>query len=71
MAQPLVLDDRTLVDLREPVIRGVGQGHAIGPQFDPAVRILGHLDVAVDQPPVLQAVFQQVHRPVVLQRQTL
>ena len=34
VAEPLVLDDRALVDLREPVVSGVGQGCALGPQLD-------------------------------------
>lgn len=69
--QPLVLHDRALIDLGQPVIGGVGQGSTIGPQFDPAIRILGHLDVAVDQAAVLGPVLEQVHHLVVLQRQAL
>nr|DAP29574.1 MAG TPA: hypothetical protein [Inoviridae sp.] len=46
-AQPLVVDYRALVHLRETVIGSVGQGSAVRPRLDMTGRVLGHLDVAV------------------------
>ncbi|MNQ92019.1 hypothetical protein D3C85_1074230 [compost metagenome] len=60
VTQALVLNDGALVDLREPVVGGVGQGSAIRPQLDAPVRILGHLDVAMDQAAVFRKILQQV-----------
>src|SRR3982750_1049035 len=69
MAQALVLDDSTGVDLAEPVVALVAKSLAVGSDLDATVGVLVDIDVAVDERPVGVAVLEQVDDPVVLQRE--
>jgi hypothetical protein len=46
--QPLVLDHRAQIDLRQLVIAAEVQRLAIGPDLDGSVRALPHVDVTTD-----------------------
>lgn len=71
VSQPLVIDHRSLIDLREPAIRYTGQGSAIDPDLDAPIRILGHIQITVNQTAVCHRILQQIDHPVVLHRQYL
>ncbi|TDN62192.1 hypothetical protein B0G77_5731 [Paraburkholderia sp. BL10I2N1] len=71
VAQPLVLNDGTLVHFSQPVVLTSRYCPAICPEFDTPVRILPDLDIPADQLAVLRRVLQQIHDPVVPHGQRL
>src|SRR5690349_5498271 len=71
MPETLVLDDRTLVNLGEPIVGGVGQGDAIGPDFNAAIGVFVHLDILANQAPAYRRIGKQIEHLVVLQREAV
>jgi hypothetical protein len=49
VTEPLVLNDRPHVELRQSVVALVSQVRTTCARFDPAVRVLEDIDVAMDQ----------------------
>lgn len=58
MAQTLVLDDGTLIDFSQTIVLPAAQHAIVSTELDPSIRVLPHLDLRVDQLPVLRRVVQ-------------
>jgi len=67
VAEPLVLDDRSAINVTEPVVALMAKDLAVGSDLDVAVGVLVDVDVAVDQLAVRLAILEQVDDLVVLQ----
>jgi hypothetical protein len=55
VAQPLVFNDRALIDLGQPVVLPARQNTVAHPEFDTPTRVLADLDISINQLAVLRA----------------
>lgn len=67
MAEPLVLDNRSAIDVTESVVVLMAKDLPVGSDFDVTVGVLEDVDVAMDERAVGLAVLEQIDDLVVLQ----
>ena len=67
MAEPLVLDNRSAIDVAEPVVALMAKDLAVGSNLDVTVGVFVDVDVAMDERAVGLAVLEQIDDLVVLQ----
>ena len=70
-AQPLVLDNRSLIDLSDLIEGAVGQLNTLVADRQPAVGIVDHRDPLADRRRSLVSRFQDEKDLIILQRQRL
>ncbi|VGP55800.1 hypothetical protein SB02110_04989 [Klebsiella quasipneumoniae subsp. quasipneumoniae] len=69
MSKPLVVNDRTLVNFRQPVIGRVGKHRAVTPEFNAAIRVLPGIQILAHRAAAVIVVLKQQQHFIVADRQ--